>query len=227
MSVRVKIFGKNTDEAESLCSKYNISIDEKNPNFVISFGGDGTLMRAEFAYPGVPKLILRNSSICKMCSPLSNDEVLQKFAGREFEIRDLIKINASTSKKTITAVNDIVVHNADARHAMRYLLWVDNKQIGDTIIGDGVVIATPLGSTGYYRSITDSYFENGLGLAFNNSIEQTDHVVLDDERQIKIKIIRGPAAVYADNQEERLNLDEGDTITISKSPHLAKWVVVK
>ncbi|OGN33119.1 MAG: hypothetical protein A3I39_02235 [Candidatus Yanofskybacteria bacterium RIFCSPLOWO2_02_FULL_47_9b] len=110
---------------------------------------------------------------------------------------------------------------------MRYRLWTNGKQIGNIIIGDGIVVATPFGSTAYYRSITDSFFEIGIGLAFNNSIEQSDHVVLDDQAIIKLEVTRGPALVYADNQKEYLELKEGQEVTIRQSIKKARWVIVK
>jgi len=99
-------------------------------------------------------------------------------------------------------------------------------QVGGEIIGDGIVVATPsFGSTGYYKSITDSFFEVGIGLAYNNSTEQSDHVVLDENRIISIEITRGPAIIYADNQETSISLNKGDVATIKKSSQTAKIVI--
>jgi len=96
---------------------------------------------------------------------------------------------------------------------------------GDIFIGDGIVVATPFGSTAYYRSITDSFFEVGIGLAFNNSIEQSDHMVLRESTNISMKIIRGPALVYADNQETALEVGTHGTIEIRTSADTARLVV--
>jgi NAD kinase len=137
-----------------------------------------------------------------------------------------MKLRATVGGKTLEALNDIVVHNADPRHAIRYGVIADGRNIHDEVIGDGIVCATPLGSTGYYRSITDSVFEAGIGLAFNNSTEQTDHMVLADTSTITIAITRGPALCYADNQEESLPLAAGDCVTIQKSDTTATMVVV-
>lgn len=225
--MRVTIFGNNKATAEELLKKQGFELVQSNPDFVISYGGDGTFMKSEFAYPGEPKIVLKDSQICKVCSVFPNDQVLEKVKQGGYEIRKLIKLDATANGRTITAVNDIIVHNSDPRHGIRYQIWADNRQFGDTVIGDGVVVATPFGSTAYYRSITDSFFETGIGLAFNNSTEQMDHVVLDDQKTIKIKITRGMVGVYADNQEENLTLKEGDEVIIKKSASVAQWVIVK
>jgi NAD+ kinase len=221
------LFGRNKSEIETLVRKTGFTLVEKNPEFVITYGGDGTLMKAEHAYPGIPKIVLRDSLICKKCSPLSNEEVLQRIVEKQYAVEELIKLEAATSGKTLHAMNDVVVHNKDARHAIRYALSVDNKEISGAIIGDGVVIATPFGSTAYYRSITDSFFELGIGLAFNNSTEPSDHMVLKDESIIKIKILRGPAIIYADNHEDEIPLEKGAEVIIKKSREKAMIVIPK
>jgi NAD kinase len=225
--MRVAVFGHHKADAEKLAVAAGFTLAEDKLDFIISYGGDGTLMKSEFVYPGIPKIVLKDSMICKVCSVFPNDAVLEKVMQGSYDIRKLIKLEASANSAAITAMNDITIHNGDPRHGMRYKLWTNEKQIGDIIIGDGIVAATPFGSTAYYKSITDSFFETGIGLAFNNSTEQVDHVVLDDSKIIKLEITRGPALVYADNQDDMIELKEGDEVTIKKSASVAQWVIVK
>ncbi len=215
--MEVILFGKNIYEIKPLVEGAGFKIVDKNAQFVISYGGDGTLMHSEHEYPGIPKIILKDSLICKRCSPLSNEEVLKKVINSEYSMEDLMKLEVETGGQKLYAINDITVHNKDPRHAIRYLLSVNDRPIGNSIIGDGVVVATPFGSTAYYRSITDSFFELGIGLAFNNSTEQSDHIVLKEDSIIKIKIIRGPVVIYADNQGRELITDKDAEIIIKKS----------
>lgn len=223
----VVIFGKNISKIKSLVEVSGFKIVDKNAQFVISYGGDGTLMHSEFAYPGIPKIILKNSLICKRCSLLTNEEVLKKVMNGKYSVEDIMKLEVEADGQKLYAINDIAVHNKDPRHAIRYSLSVNERIIGNAIIGDGVVAATPFGSTAYYRSITDSFFELGIGLAFNNSTEQSDHMVLKEDSIIKIKIIRGPAVIYADNQEDELAVGEGAEITVKKSSLKTAIVVPK
>jgi len=111
----------------------------------------------------------------------------------------------------LVALNEIVIHNKNPQHGIRYRVFLDKTDLGKEFIGDGLVVATPFGSTGYYRSITDSYFELGIGIAFNNSTEQADSLVVKEQRQIKVLITRGPALLYADNQTKIINLKEQES----------------
>ena len=223
--MKVAIFGKDKDAVERLVKSSGFSFDEKNPDIVVSYGGDGTLVRSETAYPGVPKVPLRNSDICKKCSVFPNDVVLEKIKSGNYTTEQLFKLSASSKGKILTGMNDIIVHNKDPRHGIRYTLSVNGKKIQHEIVGDGIIVATPFGSTGYFRSITDSFFEVGIGIAFNNSTEQSDHMVVSDESVIEMTITRGPALVYADNHEETIELTEGEAVVIRKSPASTKLLV--
>lgn len=225
--MRITIVGPEKEKALALIQKHGnfFKVTVNNPEVVISYGGDGTLMEAEHLYPGVPKLYLRNSHVAKLSHQTKkNEEILEHFVKGGYKIQECIKLEAVSKGKTLVGLNDIVVHNENPRHAIRYTFQVDNEKINNEIIGDGLVFATPLGSTGYYRSITDSSFEIGIGLAFNNSTEQSDHIVLRDERIIKVRIIRGPAFCYADNQKEYVELLNGETVEIRKSSKIGKII---
>ena len=224
--MKALIFGKETEGIGELLGKLGFEIVASNPDVVVSYGGDGTLMHAEFEYPGIPKLVLKGSRICKLCADLPNDEILTRVKSGRYKIEELTKLESSAKGKKLRGLNDIVVHNGDPRHAIRYDILINGRQVGGEIIGDGVVIATPLGSTGYYRSITDSFFEVGIGVAFNNSTEQSDHLVLSENSEIRIKIARGPALVYADNQLESIELKEGNEVIVRKSKEIARILKV-
>lgn len=220
------VYGKNATSISSLVQKAGFLIVQKDPDFIVSYGGDGTHMMAEHAYPGVPKILLKDSLICKKCSPLANEVVLDRVANGKYKIEELMKLEVSAHGKTLFAMNDVILHNKDSRHAIRYRPVVQGRSLGGEVIGDGVVVATPFGSTAYYRSITDSFFELGIGLAFNNSTEQSDHVVLKEDSIIKITITRGRATVYADNQKEEITVTEGSEIVVRKSSNIARIVTL-
>ena len=152
--------------------------------------------------------------------------MLDKIAAGEYKIEEIFKLSVKTKTEELIGFNDIVVHNKDPRHAIRYKISVDGRLIQHEIIGDGIVVATPFGSTGYYRSITDSFFETGIGLAFNNSTEQSDHMILSEGSKIELSVTRGPALVYADNHEKMFELEMGDSIVIEKSKEKARIVKV-
>jgi NAD kinase len=225
---KVIVVGDKKEELIPDLKKHGFILAKENfddIDFVISYGGDGTLIKSEHDYPGIPKIPLRASRICKKCSNRSNEDVLSTIQKENFKIEKLIKLEAIFKNNSTEALNEIAIKNANQRYAIRYELAIDDKWIEHEIIGDGIVAATPFGSTGYYRSITRSFIYDGIGLAINNSTEQYDHVVLKDNMSIRVKISRGPAYVFADNKEGFMELNDGDEIFIKKSENVAFLVI--
>lgn len=222
----ILLFGDGSEILREIFTKNSFSVVSDNPELVVSYGGDGTLLRAEHKYPGIPKLYIKNTRIGKLALTLSNEEILEKFFKGEFTIEENFKIEALINDKKIIAANDLIIHNKDPRYAVRYHVEINKSQYIRDVIGDGVIVATPMGSKGYYRSITDSYFELGIGIAFNNSTEQADHIVLKPDVVIHIEIARGPAMCYGDNQDGEVELKEGDVVEVKRSEEVMRLVRV-
>ena len=222
--MKLLIYGHKTDEIIKQAKKAGFDIVEKNPDMIAVVGGDGTLMKSEKDFPEVPKFILKKSQTSKKGHNLTPEEILEKIIKKEYKIEDEIKIEGIFNGKKIVGLNEIIVHNIDPRQAIRYEIFINGKRAGVEIIGDGVAISTPYGSTGYYRAITDSFFEVGIGVAFNNSTEQSDHMVIKEDSEIVVKITRGKAIVYADNSDEEIILDDNHEILIKKHRKKAKIV---
>lgn len=215
---KFSIVGDNSEATKELFSKSGYIFDEKSPDFVISYGGDGTLLRSEYVYPSIPKLFIKNTKLGKLAQKKENAEIIEEFFRGDYKIKSVKKIEAIINgKDRLLGGCEITLHNANPRSGVRYKVKIDDEEIHHELIGDGIIVCNSLGSTGYYKSITDSYFETGIGLAFNNSTEQADHIVLRNDRRIIITVTRGPGIIFADNQEEAYPLQEGDVIEFFES----------
>lgn len=213
---RILVLGDEAASILPLVRNAGFSLVTEQPEIVLTYGGDGLLLRSEREWPGVPKLPLRNSRFGKKCEPSTVEEALSRLARGALVAVRHTKVRAEARGVTLVGLNDIVVHNSRPTSSVRCRVWIDGETFGSEIVGDGVVVATTFGSTAYYRSITRSIFRVGLGLAFNNSTEPVDHLVLAEDAQIRIQITRGPAIVGADNDPRVIALDDGDEILIRR-----------
>jgi len=190
----------------------------KNADLIISLGGDGTLLESERKYPKIPKLMIRENSICEKCNITSFDKFLDIIKEGNFEVEQHKKLESYINgKKTrFLSVNDLMIRNFEVTQAIRYTIYIDNKKFGD-FIGDGVVVSTHFGSTAYYESITKKSFKKGIGLALNNANTLLNGKVYDESTKIKMIIQRGKAVVASDNYRQKTKVKPFDEIVIKLS----------
>ena len=199
------VVGKNKKKVAALVKnmqKLGFKLDRKRPDFIVSYGGDGTFLHSERLYPGITKLLSRENSICQKCNNMLLGAVLERIGKGKFRIWKFNKLEATVGRKRHLATNDIIIRNSFPGHAVRFTVSVNNRKIGDVLIGDGVVISSVFGATGYFHSITGGGFKKGIGIAFNNLVEKVRHKVVDNKSSITVKIVRGNAQLVSDNNPD-------------------------
>ena len=221
--MNIALFGDHISEIESSVKEAGFTIVQNNPEIVLSYGGDGTFLKSEHAFPEVPKVLIKNSATCRLCTELPLDEVLSRIKYRDYSLFEVIKLKVSASDKEWHAINDAVLHNRDPRRAIRFSLSLNGRAIVNDAIGDGVVIATSLGSTGYFKSITQKTFNSGVGIAYNNTSNRIDPIITEEEGfDVTLQIKRGPGFVYADNQDGEALINDGDEVRVMLSSEKAQ-----
>jgi NAD+ kinase len=192
---------------------------ERPADFVVAVGGDGALLGADRDFPHLPKVPLRRNSEVVKCPVHEDEAVFARIARGLQSVTILPRLEAEVRGRRIHCINDIVFHNARVTSGVRCRVRIDGDLYADEIVGDGIVASTPFGSSAYYRSITKSVIRTGLGLAFNNSTEAVNHLVLGTSAVVEIEVTRGPGLVVADNMLEPIQVDAGDVLTIRLAAH--------
>ena len=216
--------GKNDKDIIEKLRAVGLEYVENDPEVILCYGGDGTFLIAERMYPGVPKLLVKNSRICNKCEKHTIEDALQMIRLNRFKVEDHPKIKAMIGERELLAVNDIVLRNKLPTHALRFELKVGEESYNEELIGDGIVVATPFGAGAYYYSVSKKSFNKGLGLAFNNMTKDLDHLNFEDTREVRVKITRGEAILVADNNTDGVELQEGAIVLIKKSEDFAKVI---
>ena len=212
--MKVKLIGKHLDDIIPLLKTRNFELTDSIPELIIAHGGDGALLDAERLYPGIPILPLRDQETAPLCDRHLYEKQLDDFCAGKTPKTVNAKLYSSFGGKEILALNDIFIHNDNRVRAMCYRVWIDDELYANEIVGDAVGMATIHGSTAYYRSITHSVFKTGLGLAFSNSTEVVNHLVLPEDAVVRVRIIRGPGIMVADNNSDTIEISEGSEVSI-------------
>jgi NAD+ kinase len=201
----------------------------EDPDFVVCLGGDGTLLFGERSFPGVPKLIVKTSKGCRRRSDYAPHELyglLSKIKMGNYRIQEEMKLEAEAKGERLVGLNEVQVHIKMPISAVRFSVSVDGKEHED-LVGDGVIVATPFGSTGYYLATGGERFEKGIGISFNNlHNRRIGSFVVSEDSVVNLSISRGPAWLLADNNENFVELKAGDEVTVRKAEGVANLICV-
>jgi NAD+ kinase len=218
----------DTSEIEAVLAAEGFEVVERDPDFIVCFGGDGTVLFSERTFPEVPKLIIKTSVACRKWDYPLDDlrSLLANIKKGNYCLHKKMKLETETKGKKLVGLNDIQVHLKLPIYAVRFSLSVDGKEYKN-LIGDGVIVATPFGSTAYYKATGGKSFEKGIGISFNN-LHNRDlkSFVVSDDSVVKLTVRRGPAWLLADNNEDFIELNAGDTAVIRRSESVANFIYV-
>jgi NAD kinase len=219
--MRVALVGTDLDEIRPLLAEAGMEVVDAGFEAVVCYGGDGTMIGAERAHPGVPKLALRRNR-----DPEHSLQSLRRAASRDPHVTTLPKLEALVHGRRVLALNDVVVRNSNVSSAVRLRVDVDGSEYFGEVVGDGLLACTPFGSSAYFRSITNMVIHTGIGVAFINSTEHVSHLVIASQSVVRARITRGPAILAIDNDPCHLELHEGDELVVRRAPeHATVWEI--
>lgn len=218
----------NVSKLKHLLEKYGFRIVNKNPDFILVYGGDGSALFSERFYPSIPKLLVKRNEICRKCDYTFENlkTILPRIKARKFKINKEIKLEATFGNKKLIALNEIQLHTKLPIRAVRFSVSVAGKKF-ENLIGDGAIVSTPFGSPAYFSSAGGKEFTKGIGICFNNlHNRRIKSFIIPENSTVKIRIIRDNAWLAADNYEKMFSLNANDIITIRKSKQFAKFITL-
>lgn len=203
------------------------------PDYVITVGGDGSVLYAEAKYHGTPIISLKSGARGFLaCEEVENiEEVLKAVEKRKITIETRKKVEFAVGSRKGTALNEITVTSADPGKALRLSLSVDSQPLG-AFICDGVLFSTPTGSTGYNLSCGGPVIEPPLpavALTFiNPHLSGLKTIVLPDSRKVTVSFAReNPAIAIVADGLKIVHAKPSEKISLRLSRTEAKLVRVK
>lgn len=157
-----------TEDIKKIKDEINVELDESHvlslselgnrSDVIVSFGGDGTMLYAAYE--------LRNSRAPLMGLNLGKlgflaefditdiDEFIKIIREKRFVIEERMALSAfckGDESNELYAINDVVIDKGRWQRMIEITIKVDGNYVS-TFAADGLVIATPTGSTGYSLS---------------------------------------------------------------------------
>ncbi|HEY8196653.1 MAG TPA: NAD(+)/NADH kinase [Gemmatimonadales bacterium] len=146
---------------ESFWNREVPTFDSVNLDALITFGGDGTLLRGARLLAGRETPILGVNlgrvGFLTTATRESLDGALDSLVTGKFEIerrqalRAAIRDAEGETRSTQMAVNDVTVHKGGVARVIRVNVYIQGDNVGP-YSADGIIVATPTGSTAYSLS---------------------------------------------------------------------------
>jgi NAD+ kinase len=217
-----------------------IDLERRPPDAVLCFGGDGTLLRtARLVGPcGVPVLGVKIGRVgfLTTATPDTLGEALTALVDGNYTVEPHHALSADIVDETgavrrhAVAVNDVVVHKAGVARVIRLQMLVNDEEIG-TFASDGIIVATPTGSTAYSLSAGGPVVVPDVDAFVVTPI--CPHtlairpIVVPDSARITIEVIT-PAGdeqvVVSYDGQVADTLDTGARVIVRRSPWDAKLI---
>ncbi len=209
-------------------------------DLIIVLGGDGSTLRAaRVAAPHdvpVTSVNMGRLGFLSEMTPATWREALARMVAGDYWLEPRIMIraevhhNASPPASAHEALNDIVVSRGTLARLVRTEVFVDGSRL-TTYACDGLIVATPTGSTAYALAaggpILPPTLQNFVLVPIAPHLSLDRPVVLSQGSTVEIIVHTDHQAILtADGQNETM-LQHGDRVVVRASAHVAQFARVQ
>lgn len=207
-------------------------------DLVVTFGGDGSLIRAAqlCSEHGTPILgvYYGRFGFVTQCHPSEIGAALSQFLDGGVRIEERMMVQTQLFRNgrevaTLHALNEAAVQRAATTRMLDFEITVDGKFLTQ-YPADGILVATPTGSTAYNLSaggpIVDPRVDAMILSAITPHTLSARSLIFNPDSVIVITIeTRGDAVLSCDGAN-RLQMLSGDRVRITRSPRVTRLVCV-
>ncbi|MEA2364053.1 MAG: kinase [Thermoleophilaceae bacterium] len=150
--VEVRLPSAETEKFGAVAGTGEVPPPFAGTDLALVLGGDGTILTAlrEFANTGVPVFALNYGAIGFLATiePWELEDGVRRALRGEFDVMELPGLVVATADGERVAINDVSLHRRQEGRVAELSYSVEGEQLG-AVRCDGLVVATPAGSTGY------------------------------------------------------------------------------
>jgi len=201
---------------------------------VVSLGGDGTFLQsARLAHEYGARVLAVNLGRLGFLLNVPSTEIVESvndaLTHNLVVDRLALSISRGGDSRSEFALNEVVVERAHAGHMVRVKTFIDDDAFL-TYSADGVMVATPTGSTGYNFSAGGPVVDAILPvmvltpIAPHFTIDRS--IVVDGAKVVRLLADDKPAIIVADGHTIGA-LEPGEAIEVRKSPSPVRVVATR
>ena len=225
------------DNKKSIKTIYKIDEINNKIDYLICFGGDGTILDAANIVQDkqIPIVGINTGRLGFLAtiSKLKAPELLNSLIKKKYNLspRSLLQIESNeTHIKSPFALNEISVSSKENISMINVKVFLNNEYL-NTYWADGLIIATPTGSTGYSLScggpIVMPKSNNFIITPISAHNLNVRPLIISDNNIITIEILAPNTRKFLLSMDSRSQYIKNRTrITIKKAPYTIKLVEI-
>ena len=234
------VTGLDLGQRSWVSSAYDVSereVDFPDTSLVVVAGGDGTILRtihsiAAYSIPVVAVNMGRVGFMSELRVQEAQERLPHYLNGnvrveRRMMLRAIVTDADGSEVLSMDALNDVVVGRKGVAHLLDIDTVVDDEFL-TTYRADALVVSTPTGSTGYALSAGGPiFFPEALMMMLQPVAAHTglrDGLVLPHDTQIVLSTGEDKTALVSVDGLEDMELPPGSKVSISRSPHEARFL---
>ncbi len=208
-------------------------VDLESLDFLISMGGDGTILRLVHRYAQCNAAVIGiNLGHLGFMADIPISEIyssLQDLLTGHYTIENRLMIEGVLPRGEVNfAVNDIAIHRGQNPSLVEISIYVGRSHL-NTFVADGIVISTPNGSTAYSLAAGGPIIKPSLDAAVITPISphtiSNRSIVLPIDEEIKIQYLsEGTPINVSFDGVDQYELYTRDVLTVSKSGKVFRLV---
>jgi NAD+ kinase len=213
------------DEARALAFARGLDL-------VVSVGGDGTFLRAArvASRSGIPVLGVKvgRMGVLTEVEPDQATALLERMLDGSARIEERLAVVAEGSSfEPQWALNEVIVEKSARHRLIRLAVFVDDAYV-TTFSADGVISATPTGSTAYSFSAGGPIVSPSVPCIVVTPIAA--HMVFDrslvlaSDQRVRLEVMGEEPGLLSADGRESLELPVGSTVQIGRAPTPARFV---
>lgn len=208
----------------------------KNCDVIIAVGGDGTIIHAAKHALDFDKLILGVNAghlgFLAQAEPENLSNMVERLLSAQYDVEQRFVLSAEIvgGNRTFSgyALNDAVVAKGFACSLVDLSLYCDQKYL-DSFRADGVIFATPTGSTAYSMSaggpIVDPCLDAILMTPICSHQLTTRPLLFSASKSLSVKSNKAKQQLYLSlDGGKPIPLEENEYVTIHKAPRAARFI---
>ena len=203
-------------------------------DLVVAIGGDGTILRTARELRGTVPILGVNLGRLGFLAEVSAEELEEAFGevldGRvRVEERTGLSAYAEGEGEVFFAVNDVVLERGASPRMMEVRVFVEDELLG-SYLADGIIFATPTGSTAYSLSAGGPIVHPGLDALILTPIcphsLSVRPMVLppDEEVVVRVRSDRGEDMALTVDGQLRCRLHPEDTVRVRRAEEKVRLV---